>query len=1009
MFSKSLKSILLLALLVGSVSCTPKVGEEPPQTQGPELLGTECLSDAMIVAQDFFKGESKERELDGAFTCAASAFDKFRKYVRGSSPDGYTPQELSDFLRMNFLKKNSDGTYQDVPRGLQTELMKFKQMFVGGSREFITLSEINQSISVIKKFKTIALALNPHMKILMLNWDVANRSASNEDLKTFELANEALQKAASDLTAMILANRPTYVISDFSNLMKEFAKFYKENWAVNEKIERFLPVVKKVKRAIAGGDEAQIVDQEWNSFLLLTVRGYVQFLRYYYFIESQDKIGSAVRLGYVARSIEDIFSIFKDLVAIKPGGVVTSYEVKDIMKAFSLAWPDFKYSDELVAEFMKIKRLFFGGTDKQWEVDDFDRARLKVGKLKEITERFLPYLQIYTLEWNSRSYSYDQALDYFRDAERDLIIAVTELGNLIEAEYSFADLIKFLAEVDRLYPGKSKSDTFVGAVEKYTPLIVELKKIIFTEDDQSKEIVKANQWSMFLTFGSRFYLRYAFSHYFLNDQIERSEKLNSLKFFTDDVTAIVSDLILFKPTKQIAQAEVINVLLMARNLGLISDKIKKASIESATKAALGNILTSPEDRIAGRPEQNFTLKSLTILYTEVNMWLQMENFLFQLFHDRKLTQEDLINAIKEKNKESNTPELKVAFYETALILDSKITLVNDHLGRMIISPKASLYDFPSVSRLNLVRAFSRILMRSFASDLNRINNYIGVNLDEVKTGYSQLKDVFVDLELLDPASDGFSEARFREANLFTPKANGDALASFKEISDILSMITSGLSVDQLFKEDLKRVCLPGVSNINDFKLTVDKECLMSVYSKMYQHLDSLPEYGRYLRSIKMDEWKSYFNNVLKATGHISSMGNKVKMTYVSLVPHVMQYIEMTMTRFDVNNDTVIDTREAINAFPAFKNLLKELAKDDLRKGNITESDLLPIFTYILKFGTPPEGIWNQIYWKVYWKNNQNKWNIRASRTKLSYILGYISEKVGKKAPQNVATDLALSN
>lgn len=988
------KLILLLSLM-GTLSCTPKIGEEPPEPQGPALSGTECLSDAMTIAKNFFKGDATDKEIDGAFSCAMTAFDKFRRYVRGSSPDGYTPQELSDFLRMNFLKKNSDGSYPEVPRGLQVELMKFKQMFVGGSREFITLNEINQSILTIKKFKAIARNLNPHMKILMLNWDVANRVATNEDLKSFELANETLQDAASDLTSMIMANRPTYVISDFSNLMIEFAKFYKETWDFNEKIDRYMPVVKKIKKAIAGGDENQIVDNEWNSFLLLTLRGYVQYLRYYYFIESQDKNGSAVRLGYIARSIEDIFAIFKDLVAIKPGGVVTVQEAQDLLKAFSMAWPDFKYSDDLVSDFMKIKTLFFGGNEKQWAVDDFERARLKVGNLKNITEKVLPYISIYTLEWNKNYYSYEQAVAYFKDAEVNLISASTELGGLLESNYSFSDLQSFIAEIDRLYPPASTEASLSQLLEKYIPLVEELKKIIFTESDQDKLTIKSNQWSVFLSYSSRIYLKYLYSYYFLNDQIQQSEKLASLQILADSVNSLLTDLINFKTEKNISKQEILNLVYLIRDYdNIISKQIKKENLESAMNVLLKNILTSPEDRLAGRVETGLTLKGLQNILNEFRIWNQTEIFLFDLFQSKKLSQADFIKAISDKYSTFfATNELKTSFVELRLILDSNITMANDNLGRIIISPTPSLYDYSSVSRMNIMRAFSRIMIRGLSEDMKRINDYSGITLDELKLGYGQLKGVFIDLELLDPASDSFADARFREANLFTPKANGDNLGSFKEVVDILTMITSGLSIDKLFKDDIQRVCLPGTTNINDFKLVVDKNCLMNVYAKMYQHLDSLPEYGKYIRSVSMDEWTNYFNNVLKASGHLSSMGNSVQMTHVSLLPHIMQYIEMTMTRFDVNNDTVIDTQEAIKAYPSFKNLLKEIAKDDLRKGNLKEEDLLSIFTYILKFGAPPESLWDKAYWKFYWKNNPKKWNVRANRTKLSYILGYISEKV----------------
>ncbi|MBV2167952.1 MAG: hypothetical protein KUL82_04515, partial [Bdellovibrio sp.] len=354
------KSLIVLALsLVGLTGCDTKVGEEPPPPSSQEFSGTQCLSDMKPVVESFIKGTAKNDELENSWNCVTGAVEKFKRYVRGRTADRYTAQELATFLESNFLDKSKN---QKISTGLQIEFMKLKQLFIGGSREHITRAEIDKLLVLFQNFREMTIRLNPYMKVLSLNWTVSEASSLQSDIRYFEAANKEIQVAARNLASLVEKNGQGYKLSDFAVLMEEMGNFFGEKWEFPNVIKKYMPIAKKVKRALAGGDENTIAPSEWGRFSLLGARGYVQYLRYYYFIKSVPETGTGYRLSYLSRTVEDVLSVFQDLVAEKPEGVVSRDEVTDLLKTLQVVWPDFKVSNNLVFEAMKVKQLFFGGS-----------------------------------------------------------------------------------------------------------------------------------------------------------------------------------------------------------------------------------------------------------------------------------------------------------------------------------------------------------------------------------------------------------------------------------------------------------------------------------------------------------------------------------------------------------------------------------------------------------------------------------------------------------------------
>lgn len=995
----------LQALLVGFLACgnllltgcDTKIGEKPPDEEAYTFSGAECLSSASPTVKAFVLGDAKVNDVNALWDCVGSAVTQFKQRVRGSSADRYTSQEIATFLEKNFFDKKQKTT---ISPELQLEFMKIKQLLIGGGRDYITRKEIDTAAETFEVLRQVTVGLNPYMKVLALNWSVTRVNNVQTDMAYFEEANAAVQKGARTLATLFQKNGQTYALTDFLSLIKELSKFFGEDWQFKKTIEQYMPVVQKVKKALAGGDENIVAPSEWRRFALLGSRGYVQYLRYYYFIKSTDDTGAGYRLAYMSRTVEDILSVFEDLTAQKPQGTVSRDEVTELLLTLNRIWPDFKISAGLVNESMKVKQLLFGGNADSFTTNDFNTARLKVSRLKSLIERFMPYWSIYGQEWDKTLYSADDAQKFFMESQFVLEATGRELGVLFEGSYDLKNLKKLAQEYEALYPPKNPKDSLVDLVDKYTPLAVDVKKVVLGGDSS----LKKGNWSVVLGFGARVYTDYLYYSYFLKDvKWNKPEPVANLSVLANQTLNIFHDLLQVKDSNKITRPELSVLMKDLLDLKILPKGMDQTAMDQLAKVLVNNVLIMPEHRIAGVIPNALNFESIEVIRKELQVWLDTEYFIAKISDNWKpeegISAKDLLATIN-KGQRSDGISLHLAdgLRELALSVDSPAPLTVDSEGRFNISNKVDqVYTQKSLKQLNLDRAMSRIAIRSFVNEMSRITTYTGAKLEEVRFGFNELKVIFVQMGLLDPNNNAFGDSRFRDANLFTPHSNGDSLASYQEITDLVAMIWSGLNINSNLKKELQKDCLPDVQDPKDGTLVMI-DCARTSYKySMAKYMTATPEYLRFMRWGETNgELNDYITNVFKTAGYVPNKNKTGKWGDLSLAPHVVQYIEMLFARFDKNRDGYITTSEALKAFPLFKGLLLEFAQDQIKSGSITEDDLPAIFCFMLHYGKPPETVKEKLVFWWSWKGKSpDKWDVSAGRGALAQILGYVADKTAK--------------
>jgi len=990
-------------------SCTPKVGETPPEQKQQKLSGTQCLSGLEPIIDAFLDGTASEANVAAGWDCASNAIVKFKKYVYGRSADRFESTEIVDFLKENFLEPSAP----TITPELRNEVMRIKQLFLGGSIEYLTRAELDKIINMLESFKGITLRLNPYMKLITMNWSVAGSANIQEDIRYFENASDEIQAAARSLANMIEENNQSYELGNFAVFLREFSSFAGQNWEAVGQIERGMPVIKKVKKAIAGGDPSTIGPLEWKSFVLLGARGYLQYLRYYYFIKSASETGSGIRLGYLARSLEDLLGAFQDLVEQKPADTVcggqkqsciSKEEVVDILVTLADIWPEFKISEKLVAEAMKFKKVYFGGSDSTITGRDFERGKNKVASLKLVVEKTLPYYQVYSNEWDRSGFDEATAQNFFKEAQLNLQKSAAELGALFEESYNIDSLVGLLTELDRLYPSKDPDQHLALEVRKFVPLVKDFKNLLFTENDA---LIKKHQWADFLKFAARYYNSFLYYRYFVEkEKYGTPEFLMPAKKLADQVLTVTKDLVNFKKSQVVTVSELNTIGQHLVDVELLPKKLTPQTIDQLVRVLLNRVLWPAELRLKGSVPNGMNATSIDNVSAELQIWYETEMFLYSLTAAAPLKPADLQALVARKLKDTKiSAPLKTGLTEISMVVAGNVAQPVNADGHLLITNILPLtYNKDSVMRFNLNRLMARVLIRAAITNLSRLQRYEGVDITEAQALFDLVRPAVVAMGLLEESNITFVDSRFREANIFTAHSNGDSFANFPEMADIVGMILSGVTVNNLFRKDIDAVCLsPAMKSVK--VPYVSESCLRKIYKEQtVNYMKATPEYLKFFRTLNDSDLSYFLLNVLKAAGHVPNNQVLVKVADSDLAPHVLQYIEMTISKYDADHDGVINLAEAKVAFPSFKGVLKELTKDQTLIG---EKDLLALFTYILHYGQPPGGVKDFLFKWLPWKRDPSKWTVHADRQDLANILGYIADQVAKAKAKSLKAKITL--
>jgi|GEM_PF-6233772 len=697
-----------------------------------------------------------------------------------------------------------------------------------------------------------------------------------------------------------------------------------------------------------------------------------------------------------------------------------------------------KVNSELVAEIFKVKQLLLGGTRDAITRGELINLREVFNKLKNGMVKLNPHMpvvlgkyngdgavstsvQFIFSQWDSfkgvaeNPYSAEARFSRAREAFYEAALDFAKFLSTGQQDYLFSDFTSLFREIN-LFVNKDKPD--LHKFEKYFP---SLKCLKWTFLGGLKEGISPQEWSVLLPRLADFYTQFVwFRDFIQSDKYSAEEKVNHWLAEVDMGAQALHQLLASRSNGPWISRKDLVVLIqtLGFQFNILPPQVTMQSLDQVLDVLLNNVLNNPEVRLGkGLLQKNlFDGKSVDELVSLISIWLESERMAikyfdeaqtFALFGKRdqggelRLSATVIIQKLTEliSHSDSLSEYQKTYFSEFIRVLTSPIDMVVDSQGRIVISTQRIYeYDEMSFRKRNRDYIIAHIIQNSVSNSMEAIKSYMGFKEAEGEIIYQKLFPFLIEMGWMTSQDNEFLKKRFKEANLFGPRSDGNDMVSFLEIADISAMLFSGIKMGTSMGNFIKQHCLFNKGYDENLEV-IDHDCVLEVYrSKLKNIFLGLPELISYGTQVPSGDLQKYLDGLLNAA-NVENMllVKKIHLRDVGLIPHIIQYIEMIFSRFDLDRNGIIDNREARNAFPNFRQLLRKIPELDSSIGPgklFSEDDVLPIFLYLMSEQKIPAGFTEKGYF-YYWVKFKSidSMTFSNSRTQISTIMGIIAKEL----------------
>lgn len=276
----------------------------------------------------------------------------------------------------------------------------------------------------------------------------------------------------------------------------------------------------------------------------------------------------------------------------------------------------------------------------------------------------------------------------------------------------------------------------------------------------------------------------------------------------------------------------------------------------------------------------------------------------------------------------------------------------------------------SLSQIHWSRVLVKNIIRGYAKEEARAKATSGITEDEMKLFIDDVRQLGLELFIIDPLTQNIHGKRFFEGTHLTPSARGLTLIDPSEFSELIIHLKSGGAMAVKTNQILAERC-PHLNGNGYGYPFINSECYRNVF---FSHADvfwkNIPNMSQFYKSLAETE-KKLFRDLLEfcADAYAITVDSKwMTSADTRTFMVLLQYIESIVQRFDLNRSGTLDlgswtmfssrVDEVSPAFTIFKSKIAEVAKD------VTNEYILDkAFTYMLAKGEiPVEGTSSFNWW-----------------------------------------------
>lgn len=991
MFTKFLKSFLkslnAINFVLFAVGCQLKINETPPTETKVEIQSSQCLKQAQDNALVYFDGEATGEQADYAVNCFSQLLIALKENVKGVSSAGFYPEEIKRIVDTNFI---SNG--HTISIDLILEILKLKKVLVGGSVEFLAKSELLDLATILTRLKPQIIGLAPYIKILTKKWN--HKLLSTHDKNTeYSIAMAHLNESILVFTSYLHQDEK-YKVSDFMNLIEQACIFANIDAEMLEQINSAKSLVVAYKIGFIGGQDA-VRNSEWNviaqsfSFILQ------KYFQFYYFVKDVPEIEFKDKTHFTVDLVREVMAHLQLNLEQKTNQVINLSEIQSIGESLFLLLSRYKVSSNFSSDIINIKNALLG-THAPQMLNPFESTQsLSALDLRFIVNKMSQSqidieLLINQLHLFNASLSHEQ----FKSEELVTIAAASRILQIFEGSYSLFSGQRLIKDVlsakiiDQIEMPQQYDDWY--------QVVLSAKYLVF---GQQGSLLTPAELKKFISLALQFYLNYTeYNLYVKDSDVYTRDFVIALQPIVTKVETELIQILSEKSGQKFSKLELDNLFTSVQPVMLSDSKLSLTGFDAVLNVLFQNILIQPTDRINGAVNDAINVGSVHLLADEIRYILSTIHLVYGVIDNvQELTFSEYQNRLNQKLTDAalSGQELQSLQEMVRVTAEGFNYHFNDLNFLRFFDDTSNQISRQDILKSILAKSFARILIRSFADDINRVQSLVGVNLAEAQRGFDKVRPALVELELLQESNLTFISSRFREANLFVASANGDDYADLQELHDLTLHIYSGLQRANLMRGQIAAACLPDYVGRIKPETRISQDCLLEQYYSISQGYEGLPQFLDLRLTNSKDDNLKFYLSMLKAAGHIPNAEKTVQFADADLYPHVIQYIEMLFSRFETSGNRILENSEAINAYPLFRSIIKSVVVNFKNGDKITDEQLPGVFMYLLKYKKTPTSGKDYLVLAGY-MTDPKRWDVHANRFDLGEIFNFIADATAPK-------------
>jgi hypothetical protein len=738
--------------------------------------------------------------------------------------------------------------------------------------------------------------------------------------------------------------------------------------------------------------------------------------------------GSVQELDALEQCTVDAVKEFSKLTMGKEKNTFSPAELRDFLQKYYLA--EFKVSDRLLGQFLRVKESYFGGTVDRLDAEDLTQFLRITKAVFSVFRDFLPDLP-FSLEKLNRLSPKAHA-QFTRKIENSVQTLTQVMRTESKSPYTFSELEAFLGELDQSLERSRRSST-PGALDALIDRMSLFRSIkaTFVGDSNRGEniplsdvkVILADSAILFSAFlkGSRAFSEngmnlssrdrdFLFSGVnegidLLQVLVERHQRNGGEGIPLKLITKILLDPSISFDQKGEEGVPESDIHLRPGTLSHLVEVVSSRLLSLEKPGARGKsaITQSQIEGIRKVLREWFVLKSWSDFSEAGSGFAGRERLVADTAETMKRFQKSLplklssseLTLLKEYQKFlGNNPAL---FQEDSETKKPRAIIAPEMKDRNFLRFELNLYS--------LLRPLLGTFIRGYAEvpDGQRLGRSEGLTLPEFELFVRDVWDLLIDLKFLSKKNRPELDAakRFREASLFCFSSDGDEWIGVDEASQLILYLAEAKSLSKKVNDLVKVSCLNG--DRDEFGVPAIEPTCYRRYAYDFDERNTesqkiwadFPKLMAYYSSLTESE-KADFRFLIEIPARVGGFQEKAwfSSTDTETYAALMRYIETIFERFDqAPKDGVLGPAEARLSFPLFRRELSAFRPD------LDSATLYAAFAWMLAHGGEPVtdqmGFFRKItngaqflWWK---RQGDQKWKFESTRRNLVSIFGVISQ------------------